>query len=90
MTRHGLGIQEFLELRTWTVFDVDDSGRVQHDDGGNERAQLSLLSLDPLPAGPVGLDELTPLVHDPEHIHTLVDVGPGTVAYSTNRLNVIQ
>ncbi|MDQ3629095.1 MAG: prolyl oligopeptidase family serine peptidase [Actinomycetota bacterium] len=126
-------MRDFLELRTWTVFDVDDSGRVlaghdgsgslqlvevapdgartpltalpgacsgryvvgeravvvQHDDGGNERAQLSLLSLDPPPAEPVGLDDLTPLVHDPEYIHTLVDVGAGTVAYSTNRRNGI-
>lgn len=133
MTRPGVSIREFLELRTWTVFDVDDSGRVlaghdgsgsmqlvevgpdgactpltalpgacsgryvvgeaaavvQHDDGGNERAQLSLLSLDPPPVTPVGLDDLTPLVHDAEHLHTLVDVAPGTVVYSTNRRNEI-
>ncbi len=133
MTRQGPGVHEFLELRTWTVFDVDDSGRVlaghdgsgslqlvevapdgshtpltalpgacsgryvagervvvvQHDDGGNERAQLSLLSLDPPPSAPVGMDDLTPLVRDPEHLHTLVDVAPGTVAYSTNRRNEI-
>lgn len=133
MTREGLDIREFLELHTWTVFDVDDSGRVlaghdgsgslqlvevapdgartaltslpgacsgryvlgertvvvQHDDGGDERAQLSLLSLDPPLAAPVDLDALTPLVRDPEHLHTLVDVGRGTVAYSTNRRNEI-
>lgn len=133
MNRHGLGIREFLELRTWTVFDVDDSGRVlaghdgsgslqlvevepdgarttltalpgacsgryvvgeravvvQHDDGGNERVQLSLLSVDPPPADPVGMDDLAPLVRDPDHLHTLVDVAPGTVTYSTNRRNEI-
>ena len=60
---------------------------VEHDDDGNERAQLSLLSLDPLPSQPVGLDDLQPLVHDPAYIHSLVDVRPGGVVYATNRRN---
>jgi len=60
---------------------------VQHDDGGNERGQLSLLRLDPPPRSPVGLDGLEPLVHDPAFVHRLVDVLPGRVVYTTNRRN---
>src|SRR5580698_3077689 len=38
---------------------------VSHDDGGNERHQLSLLRL-PIPAGqPAGLADLEPLIADP-------------------------
>ena len=132
--QHGgvtLDIRTLLELRTWTVFDVDDEGRVlagydgsgsmqlveldatgsptpltalpgpcsgrylrderavvvEHDEGGNERSQLSLLRLDPLPSEPVGLDELEPLVRDERYLHPLLDVGPGVVAYATNRRN---
>lgn len=58
---------------------------VEHDDGGNERGQLSLLSL-PV-AAPAGLDELTPLVHDSAYVHRLLDVLPGRVVYTTNRRN---
>lgn len=60
---------------------------VQHDDGGNERTQLSLLRLEPAPAEPVALDGLEPLVHDPDHLHRLTDVLPGRVVYLTNRRN---
>jgi dipeptidyl aminopeptidase/acylaminoacyl peptidase len=60
---------------------------VQHDQGGDELVQLSLLDLDPLPERPVGLDALTLLVHDPEHLHDLRDVTPQTLVYSTNRRN---
>ncbi|MGH3447440.1 MAG: TolB family protein, partial [Nocardioidaceae bacterium] len=60
---------------------------VQHDTDGNERAQLSTLSLSPLPAQPVGLDGLSPLVADPEHIHALLDVTADTLVYATNRRN---
>jgi dipeptidyl aminopeptidase/acylaminoacyl peptidase len=128
-----LDIRALLELRSWTVFDVDDDGRVlagydgsgsmqlveldaagsptpltalpgpcsgsylrgeravvvQHDDGGNERGQLSILRLDPLPSEPVGLDDLEPLVHDERYMHSLVDVRPGEVAYTTNRRNEV-
>jgi pimeloyl-ACP methyl ester carboxylesterase len=60
---------------------------VAHDDGGNERGQLSLLALDPMPDTPVGLDRLEPLAYDPEHVHRLIDVLPGHVVYATNRRN---
>jgi dipeptidyl aminopeptidase/acylaminoacyl peptidase len=60
---------------------------VEHDQGGDERKQLSLLPLDPPPAGPVGLDGLTPLVHDPRYFHNLLAVLPGRVVYTTNRRN---
>lgn len=60
---------------------------VSHDAGGNERAQLSLLDPDAV-TGPVGEDALTPLVHDPDHIHGLVEVlEGGRVVYTTNRRN---
>jgi dipeptidyl aminopeptidase/acylaminoacyl peptidase len=61
---------------------------VEHDEGGNERGQLSLLALD-RDAGPAVLDDLDPLVHDPEHVHRLLDVLPGRVVYATNRRNGI-
>jgi dipeptidyl aminopeptidase/acylaminoacyl peptidase len=62
---------------------------VSHDEGGNERHQLSLL---PLPASgslpaPAGPDDLVPLVRDPQYIHHLGDVTPGRVCYFTNRRN---
>ncbi|GAA4876191.1 S9 family peptidase [Actinomycetospora straminea] len=63
---------------------------VSHDVGGNERAQLSLLDPDAVAkeGEPVGEDGLTPLVHDPDHLHGLVEVLPGgTVVYATNRRN---
>ena len=60
---------------------------VSHDDGGNERHQLSLLRL-PLPGGGAAtLDDLEPLVHDPRYIHNLADVQPGRICYLTNRRN---
>jgi dipeptidyl aminopeptidase/acylaminoacyl peptidase len=62
---------------------------VVHDNGGNERAQLSLLRLDPLPARPVGLDGLEPLVRDERYIHDLVDVEDGRIVYLTNRRNSV-
>ncbi len=57
---------------------------VEHDTDGDERAQLSLLHPDDIEA-PVGLAGLEPLVRDPAHVNPLVDVGPGWVAYATNR-----
>jgi len=48
---------------------------------GNERTQLWLLDLDVEGARP------QPLVHDPDHIHTLLDVSNDTVFYTTNRRN---
>jgi dipeptidyl aminopeptidase/acylaminoacyl peptidase len=60
---------------------------VQHDDGGNERAQLSVLRLDQLPAEPVDLDGLEPLVRDARYIHQLVDVEAERIVFKTNRRN---
>jgi dipeptidyl aminopeptidase/acylaminoacyl peptidase len=60
---------------------------VEHDTDGDERAQLSLLDLSQPRPVPAELDDLTPLVRDPAYIHTLVDVRPGLVVYSTNRRN---
>ena len=60
---------------------------VEHDQGGDEQQQLSLLPLNPLPVAPVGLDGLTPLVHDPRFFHNLTAVLPGRVVYTTNRRN---
>jgi dipeptidyl aminopeptidase/acylaminoacyl peptidase len=57
---------------------------VSHDDGGNERHQLSLLPL-PVAGGAAGPSELVPLVRDARYIHVLADVGPGWVCYFTNR-----
>jgi dipeptidyl aminopeptidase/acylaminoacyl peptidase len=63
---------------------------VSHDDGGNERGQLSLLRL-PLPdAQPAGLAGLEPLVHDPRFIHMVADLQPGRLCYLTNRRDGIR
>jgi dipeptidyl aminopeptidase/acylaminoacyl peptidase len=60
---------------------------VSHDEGGNERHQLSLLRL-PLPSGrPAGLDDLEPLVRDPRYMHVLADVRADQVCYFVNRRN---
>ena len=63
---------------------VPDSSQVvvEHDDGGSELGQLSLLDLDE-----PGLPTLTPLVHNPEYVHHLVDTKPGRVLFTTNRRN---
>jgi dipeptidyl aminopeptidase/acylaminoacyl peptidase len=60
---------------------------VEHDQGGDENYQLSVLSLTELPTTPVGLDGLTPLVRDEAHMNTLLDVTGTSVVYSTNRRN---
>jgi dipeptidyl aminopeptidase/acylaminoacyl peptidase len=52
---------------------------VSADDGGTERAQLWLRSLDGDRPG------LEPLVTDPAYIHTLLDVAADRVVYATNR-----
>jgi dipeptidyl aminopeptidase/acylaminoacyl peptidase len=80
---------------TWRALtDLDDTCRgarfvpgsrrvvVEHDTGGDERGQLSLLDLDE-----PGLPTLTPLVHDAEYIHHLVAARAGSVLYTTNRRN---
>jgi len=62
---------------------------VSHDDGGNERHQLSVLRLPPAgpPTRPAGPDDLAPLVTDPRFIHELAAVAPGRICYLTNRRN---
>jgi acetyl esterase/lipase len=60
---------------------------VQHDQGGDENMQLSLLDLRTRPAAPVTLEQLTPLVHNPASMHVLRDVTPDHLVYSTNRRN---
>ncbi len=59
---------------------------VQHDTGGNERMQLSLLDLGATTL-PVGEAMLVPIVHDPRFMHVLVDVTETSVVYYTNRRN---
>jgi dipeptidyl aminopeptidase/acylaminoacyl peptidase len=56
---------------------------VSHDDGGNERYQLSLLRL-PRP-GAATMADLEPVVRDPNFIHGLADVTPDRICYLTNR-----
>jgi hypothetical protein len=63
---------------------------VSHDEGGNERHQLSLLALPATgddPARPATADDLQPLVRDPAYMHTLGDVASGRICYFTNRRN---
>ncbi|MGZ0149659.1 alpha/beta fold hydrolase [Kribbella sp. WER1] len=55
---------------------------VEHDAGGNERGQLSMLDL-----ADDGLPALTPLVHGAEYIHHLVAARAGRILYTTNRRN---
>lgn len=59
---------------------------VEHDAGGDERMQLSVLTVEP-DREPYGLDELTPLVRDSAYMHVLQDVTTSSVVYSTNRRN---
>ncbi|WBQ05315.1 S9 family peptidase [Kribbella sp. CA-293567] len=61
---------------------------VEHDSGGDERGQLSLLDLDDT-SGPDELPVLSPLVLDPAHFHHLVDARPGRIFYTTNRRNEV-
>ena len=60
---------------------------VVHDEGGNERSQLSLLRLDQPPVQPVTVAGLEPLVRDGRFIHNLLAVEPGRIVYATNRRN---
>jgi dipeptidyl aminopeptidase/acylaminoacyl peptidase len=60
---------------------------VQHDSGGDERMQLSLLDLGAPRTAPATLEELTPLVRDAEFMHVLGDVTASHLVYFTNRRN---
>lgn len=61
---------------------------VLHDHGGDEHWQISLLDLDAATL-PASTDQLQAVVHDPEHIHALLEVRDGSIIYSTNRRNGI-
>jgi dipeptidyl aminopeptidase/acylaminoacyl peptidase len=67
---------------------VPDSGKVvvEHDTGGDERGQLSLLDLDDR-SGPDGLPVLSQLVLEPDFFHNLIDAKPDRVLFTTNRRN---
>ncbi|EWM14657.1 alpha/beta fold hydrolase [Kutzneria sp. 744] len=54
---------------------------VEHDSGGNERGQLSLLR--------VGEPEFEPVVHDERYVHRLMGVRAGRIVYATNRRNKV-
>ena len=61
---------------------------VEHDSGGDEKWQISLLDLAGPPRGePARLDDLTPVVSDPDHMNVLYDVTATSLIYSTNRRN---
>ena len=62
---------------------------VEHDSGGDEKWQISLLDLSTMPVAPVGLDDLTPVVRDAEHMNVLHDVTSTSLIYSTNRRNEV-
>lgn len=55
---------------------------IEHDRGGNELGQLSLLDL-----ATDGLPEPVELVHDPAYLHWLIDANATRVLFSTNRRN---
>ncbi len=60
---------------------------VSHDDGGNERTQISVLRL---PAGrQAELPDLEPLVRDPQYIHSIAAVRDTRLCYFTNRRNEV-
>ena len=61
---------------------------VQHDSGGDEQWQISLLDLAGSPRSrPATLDDLAPVVSDPHHMNVLYDVTATSLIYSTNRRN---
>lgn len=59
---------------------------VQHDSGGDERMQLSMITVEP-GHRPVTSAELEPIVHDPAYLHVLEDVTATSLVYATNRRN---
>jgi len=60
---------------------------VSHDDGGNERTQISVLHL-PV-ARPAELPDLEPLVRDARYIHSIAAVRDTRLCYFTNRRNEV-
>jgi len=62
---------------------------VEHDTGGDEKWQISLLDLSERRDRPAGLDDLTPVVRDLDHMNVLHDVTKTSLIYSTNRRNEV-
>jgi dipeptidyl aminopeptidase/acylaminoacyl peptidase len=62
---------------------------VEHDTGGDEKWQISLLDLSARRDAPAGLDDLTPVVSDNDHMNVLHDVTKTSLIYSTNRRNEV-
>ena len=58
---------------------------VSHDNGGDERHQLSLLRIPETDGAPAELADLEPLVKDPRFMHILAGVAGDKVCYLTNR-----
>jgi hypothetical protein len=61
---------------------------VEHDAGGDEKWQISLLDLT-RGKRPAQLADLIPVVSDPEHMNVLHDVTKTSLIYSTNRRNEV-
>jgi protease II len=59
---------------------------VEHDNGGDERMQLSMITLVE-DREPFRLTDLEPLVRDDRYMHVLQDVTETSLIYSTNRRN---
>ncbi|HEY4572066.1 MAG TPA: alpha/beta fold hydrolase [Kribbella sp.] len=94
----GTGTRQVNEIApdgSWRALtDIDDTCRdakfvpgtrqviVEHDSGGNERGQLSVLDLDE-----PGVPKLEPLVHDLSYIHHLKDAKSDRLLFTTNRRN---
>lgn len=62
---------------------------VEHDSGGDEKWQISLLDLTERRDAPAGLEDLTPVVRDADHMNVLHDVTKTSLIYSTNRRNEV-
>lgn len=60
---------------------------VEHDSGGDEKWQISLLDLAEPLGSPAALHQLSPVVSDPDHMNALYDVTATSLVYSTNRRN---
>ncbi|WP_222432272.1 TolB family protein [Leekyejoonella antrihumi] len=81
-------IRDLTDLPSRCVGRYVPGGRdvvVMHDNGGDEKWQLSVLDADR--TTPASADDLQPLVHDQRFHHVLHDVTAESIAYATNRRN---
>jgi dipeptidyl aminopeptidase/acylaminoacyl peptidase len=62
---------------------------VEHDSGGDEKWQISLLDLAEARDRPARLDDLSPVVADAAHMNVVHDVTKTSLIYSTNRRNEV-